>query len=185
MCFHLGSGRRTCSCAHGRLAEDGFACERYEGYLLYSERTILKSVHLSDENDLNSPVQPFENPTFFKNVIALAFDYSQETAGANRIFFSDVHFGNIQMINDDWTGRSVIAESKCISYPLCCCLINPLWKSKTASMRLCHFVELQCGFVVSVWFATVCQKDSPRLPRLVFSWCVLDVFLVSCFTYLL
>uniref|UniRef100_A0A669BG50 LDL receptor related protein 1B n=1 Tax=Oreochromis niloticus TaxID=8128 RepID=A0A669BG50_ORENI len=111
LCFHLGSGRRTCSCAHGRLAEDGFACERYEGYLLYSERTILKSIHLSDENDLNSPVQPFENPAFFKNVITLAFDYGQETAGANRIFFSDVHFGNIQMINDDWTGRSVIAEN--------------------------------------------------------------------------
>lgn len=112
LCFHLGSGRRTCSCAHGHLAEDGFACERYEGYLLYSERTILKSIHLSDENDLNSPVQPFENPGFFKNIIALAFDYSQNTAGANRIFFSDVHYGNIQMINDDWTGSSVIAESK-------------------------------------------------------------------------
>uniref|UniRef100_A0A8D2ZZH8 EGF-like domain-containing protein n=1 Tax=Scophthalmus maximus TaxID=52904 RepID=A0A8D2ZZH8_SCOMX len=111
LCFHLGSGRRTCSCAHGRLAEDGFACERYEGYLLYSERTILKSIHLSDENDLNSPVQPFENPTFFKNIIALAFDYGQKTGGTNRIFFSDVHFGNIQMINDDWTGRSVIAEN--------------------------------------------------------------------------
>uniref|UniRef100_A0A667ZSN6 EGF-like domain-containing protein n=1 Tax=Myripristis murdjan TaxID=586833 RepID=A0A667ZSN6_9TELE len=24
LCFHLGSGRRTCSCAHGHLAEDGF-----------------------------------------------------------------------------------------------------------------------------------------------------------------
>lgn len=112
LCFHLGSGRRTCSCAHGRLAEDGFACERYEGYLLYSERTILKSIHLSDETDLNSPLQPLENPGFFKNIIALAFDYSQDTDGTNRIFFSDVHYGNIQMINDDWTGRSVIAESK-------------------------------------------------------------------------
>lgn len=111
LCFHLGSGRRTCSCAHGRLAEDGFACERYEGYLLYSERTILKSIHLSDESDLNSPVQPFENPAFFKSAIALAFDYSQTTAGTNRIFYSDAHFGNIQMINDDWTGRSVVVES--------------------------------------------------------------------------
>lgn len=111
LCFHLGSGRRTCSCAHGRLAQDGFACERYEGYLLYSERTILKSIHLSDESDLNSPVQPFENPAFFKSAIALAFDYSQTTAGTNRIFYSDAHFGNIQMINDDWTGRSVVVES--------------------------------------------------------------------------
>ncbi|KAM9364417.1 LOW QUALITY PROTEIN: low-density lipoprotein receptor-related protein 1B-like [Pholidichthys leucotaenia] len=111
LCFHLGSGRRTCSCAHGRLAEDGFACERYNGYLLYSERTILKSIHLSDENDLNSPVQPFENPAFLKSAVAMAFDYSQKTTGTNRIFFSDVHFGNIQVINDDWTGRSIIAEN--------------------------------------------------------------------------
>ncbi|MEQ2283123.1 Low-density lipoprotein receptor- protein 1B [Ameca splendens] len=111
LCFHLGSGRRTCSCAHGRLADDGFACERYEGYLLFSERTILKSIHLSDENDLNSPVQPMENPAFFKNIVALAFDYSQSKSGTNRIFFSDAHYGNIQLINDDWTGRYIIAEN--------------------------------------------------------------------------
>uniref|UniRef100_A0A8C1IU80 Low density lipoprotein receptor-related protein 1Bb n=1 Tax=Cyprinus carpio TaxID=7962 RepID=A0A8C1IU80_CYPCA len=111
LCFHLGSGRRTCSCAHGYLAEDGFACQRYEGYLLYSERTILKSIHLSDESDLNSPLQPFENPDYFKNVIALAFDYRQQTSHHNRIFFSDIHFGNIQMINDDWSGRQVIVEN--------------------------------------------------------------------------
>uniref|UniRef100_A0A8C2AIS0 Low density lipoprotein receptor-related protein 1Bb n=1 Tax=Cyprinus carpio TaxID=7962 RepID=A0A8C2AIS0_CYPCA len=111
LCFHLGSGRRTCSCAHGYLAEDGFACQRYEGYLLYSERTILKSIHLSDESDLNSPLQPFENPDYFKNVIALAFDYRQQASHHNRIFFSDIHFGNIQMINDDWSGRQVIVEN--------------------------------------------------------------------------
>ncbi|KAG1968583.1 low-density lipoprotein receptor-related protein 1B [Pimephales promelas] len=111
LCFHLGSGRRTCSCAHGYLAEDGFACQRYGGYLLYSERTILKSIHLSDESDLNSPLQPFENPDYFKNVIALAFDYRQQSSHHNRIFFSDIHFGNIQMINDDWSGRQVIVDN--------------------------------------------------------------------------
>lgn len=112
LCFHLGSGRRTCSCAHGYLAEDGFACQRYEGYLLYSERTILKSIHLSDESDLNSPLQPFEKPEMFKNVIALAFDYRQHTSDHNRIFFSDIHYGNIQMVNDDWSGRQIIIDSK-------------------------------------------------------------------------
>lgn len=136
LCFHLGSGRRTCSCAHGRLAEDGFACERYEGYLLYSERTILKSIHLSDESDLNSPVQPFENPAFFKNVIALAFDYSQTTAGTNRIFFSDVHFGNIQMINDDWTGRASIAESRWISHSDGVLLFSPVNKKKNTCILI-------------------------------------------------
>lgn len=162
LCFHLGSGRRTCSCAHGRLADDGFACERYEGYLLYSERTIVKSIHLSDESDLNSPVQPFENPAYFKNAIALAFDYSQKTSGTNRIFFSDVHYGNIQVINDDWTGRSVIAESKCISYSynvstVYYSLHNLHNKSHSGDPHLhllCKFSSLhflQCGTFCVVW----------------------------------
>uniref|UniRef100_A0A8C9TUU4 Low density lipoprotein receptor-related protein 1Ba n=1 Tax=Scleropages formosus TaxID=113540 RepID=A0A8C9TUU4_SCLFO len=111
LCFHLGSGRKTCSCAHGYLAEDGLACERYDGYLLYSERTILKSIHLSDESNLNQPIRAYENPAYFKNVIALAFDYRQKSTGTNRIFFSDVHFGNIQVINDNWTDRSIIVEN--------------------------------------------------------------------------
>ncbi|XP_061081754.1 low-density lipoprotein receptor-related protein 1B-like [Conger conger] len=110
LCFYQGRGRRSCGCAHGFLSPEGLRCLRYEGYLLYSERTILKSVHLSDETDLNSPIRPYENPTLFRNVIALAFHHRHGAMGTNRIFFSDVHFGNIQMIDDDWTGHRVIAE---------------------------------------------------------------------------
>lgn len=72
----------------------------------------MKSIHLSDESDLNSPLQPFEKPEFFKNVIALAFDYRQHTSDHNRIFFSDIHYGNIQMVNDDWSGREILVDSK-------------------------------------------------------------------------
>uniref|UniRef100_A0A673K1S7 Low-density lipoprotein receptor-related protein 1B-like n=1 Tax=Sinocyclocheilus rhinocerous TaxID=307959 RepID=A0A673K1S7_9TELE len=111
LCFYLGNNRKTCACAHGYLAQDGLRCNRYEGYLLYSERTVLRSIHLSDENNLNSPIRAYENPNYFKNVIALAFDHRQKMHGTNRIFFSDVHYGNIQVINDDWTGRRVIAEN--------------------------------------------------------------------------
>uniref|UniRef100_A0A8C8LYL0 EGF-like domain-containing protein n=1 Tax=Oncorhynchus tshawytscha TaxID=74940 RepID=A0A8C8LYL0_ONCTS len=112
LCFHLGSGRRTCSCAHGYLAKDGLSCHQYDGYLLYSERSILRSIHLSDDSDLNSPIRPYENPAYFKNVIALAFHHRQQNSGGtNRIFYSDVHFGNIQVVNDDWTGRRVIVEN--------------------------------------------------------------------------
>uniref|UniRef100_A0A8C2AJR3 Low density lipoprotein receptor-related protein 1Ba n=1 Tax=Cyprinus carpio TaxID=7962 RepID=A0A8C2AJR3_CYPCA len=111
LCFYLGNNRKTCACAHGYLAQDGLSCNRYEGYLLYSERTILRSIHLSDENNLNSPISAYENPNYFKNVIALAFDHRQKVHGTNRIFLSDVHYGNIQVINDDWTGRRVIAEN--------------------------------------------------------------------------
>ena len=112
LCLYRGSSWRTCACAHGYLAEDGVTCRRHEGYLLYSGRTILKSIHLSDETNLNSPVRPYENPHYFKNVIALAFDYNQKRSGTNRIFYSDAHFGNIQLIKDNWEDRQVIVESK-------------------------------------------------------------------------
>lgn len=112
LCLYRGNSRRTCTCAHGYLAEDGVTCLRHEGYLLYSGRTILKSIHLSDETNLNSPIRPYENPHYFKNVIALAFDYNQRRKGTNRIFYSDAHFGNIQLIKDNWEDRQVIVESK-------------------------------------------------------------------------
>ena len=114
LCLYRGGGQRACACAHGMLAEDGASCREYAGYLLYSERTILKSIHLSDERNLNAPVQPFEDPEHMKNVIALAFDYRAGTSPGtpNRIFFSDIHFGNIQRINDDGSGRITIVESE-------------------------------------------------------------------------
>lgn len=112
------------------LSEDGVSCRDYDGYLLYSERTILKSIHLSDENNLNAPIKPFEDAEHMKNVIALAFDYRYGSKGSNRIFYSDIHFGNIQQINDDGTGRKTIVESECPRAsalgPLFCFLLNTL-----------------------------------------------------------
>ncbi|XP_066473947.1 prolow-density lipoprotein receptor-related protein 1 [Tiliqua scincoides] len=111
LCLYRGGGQRTCACAHGMLSEDSVSCRDYDGYLLYSERTILKSIHLSDENNLNAPIKPFEDGEHMKNVIALAFDYRHGSKGSNRIFYSDIHFGNIQQINDDGTGRRTIVEN--------------------------------------------------------------------------
>uniref|UniRef100_A0A674B2L0 LDL receptor related protein 1 n=1 Tax=Salmo trutta TaxID=8032 RepID=A0A674B2L0_SALTR len=112
LCLFRGNTERTCACAHGMLAEDGRGCRDYDGYLLYSERTILKSVHLSDEENLNAPIKPFEDPEHMKNVIALTFDYRGGGGkGANRIFFSDIHFGNIQQINDDGSDRKTLVEN--------------------------------------------------------------------------
>ncbi|XP_078803799.1 low-density lipoprotein receptor-related protein 1 isoform X7 [Oryzias latipes] len=112
LCLYRGNNQRTCACAHGMLAEDGRGCRDYDGYLLYSERTILKSVHLSDENNLNAPIKPFEDPEHMKNVIALSFDHRGGGGkGANRIFFSDIHFGNIQQISDDGSDRKTIVEN--------------------------------------------------------------------------
>lgn len=115
LCLYRGNGQRTCACAHGMLAEDECSCRDYDGYLLYSERTILKSVHLSDENNLNAPIKPFEDPEHMKNVIALTFDHRGGGGkGANRIFFSDIHFGNIQQISDDGSDRKTVVESEYI-----------------------------------------------------------------------
>uniref|UniRef100_A0A8C2HX74 Low-density lipoprotein receptor-related protein 1-like n=1 Tax=Cyprinus carpio TaxID=7962 RepID=A0A8C2HX74_CYPCA len=112
LCLYSGNGNRTCACAHGMLAEDGRSCRDYDGYLLYSERTILKSIHLSDETNLNAPIKPFEDPEHMKNVIALTFDYRGGGGkGANRIFYSDIHFGNIQQISDDGSDRKTIVEN--------------------------------------------------------------------------
>uniref|UniRef100_A0A4W5QI25 LDL receptor related protein 1 n=1 Tax=Hucho hucho TaxID=62062 RepID=A0A4W5QI25_9TELE len=112
LCLFRGNADRTCACAHGMLAEDGRGCRDYDGYLLYSERTILKSVHLSDEENRNAPIKPFEDPEHMKNVIALTFDYRGGGGkGANRIFFSDIHFGNIQQINDDGLDRKTVVEN--------------------------------------------------------------------------
>ncbi|XP_075055508.1 prolow-density lipoprotein receptor-related protein 1 [Mixophyes fleayi] len=111
LCLYRGGGQRTCACAHGMLAENGLSCREYDGYLLYSERTILKSIHLSDESSLNAPVKPFEDHEHMKNVIALAFDYQGSDKGGTRIFYSDIHFGNIQQINNDGTGRRTVVEN--------------------------------------------------------------------------
>uniref|UniRef100_A0A6Q2XLQ3 EGF-like domain-containing protein n=1 Tax=Esox lucius TaxID=8010 RepID=A0A6Q2XLQ3_ESOLU len=108
LCLFQGGTSRTCACAHGMLAEDGRGCRDYDSYLLYSERTILKSIHLLDETNLNAPIKPFEDPEHMKNVIALAFDFR---GGANRIFFSDIHFGNIQQINDDGSDLKKVVEN--------------------------------------------------------------------------
>lgn len=138
LCLFRGNGNRTCACAHGMLAEDGHSCRDYDGYLLYSERTILKSIHLSDETNLNAPIKPFEDPEHMKNVIALTFDYRGGGGkGANRIFYSDIHFGNIQQISDDGSDRKTIVESKCSIFFYSCslfCIVQIIWKKVT---RIC------------------------------------------------
>lgn len=149
LCLYRGNSWRTCACAHGYLAEDGVTCLRHEGYLLYSGRTILKSIHLSDETNLNSPIRPYENPRYFKNVIALAFDYNQRRKGTNRIFYSDAHFGNIQLIKDNWEDRQVIVESKYKNLYLNSFVEKSIiWISREIRMGIAcnNYIFLECIF---------------------------------------
>ncbi len=122
------------------LAEDGHSCRDYDGYLLYSERTILKSIHLSDETNLNAPIKPFEDPEHMKNVIALTFDYRGGGGkGANRIFYSDIHFGNIQQISDGSSDRKTVVESKCPIFSfivLLLCISHTIWMRLTVILTV-------------------------------------------------
>ncbi len=124
------------------LAEDGHSCRDYDGYLLYSERTILKSIHLSDETNLNAPIKPFEDPEHMKNVIALTFDYRGGGGkGANRIFYSDIHFGNIQQISDGSADRKTVVESKCPIFSfivLLLCIAHTIWMRLTVILTVRH-----------------------------------------------
>nr|XP_032823068.1 low-density lipoprotein receptor-related protein 1-like isoform X2 [Petromyzon marinus] len=114
LCLYRGARRRACACAHGLVAADGASCDAYDTYLLYSERSVLKSVHLFDERNLNSPVRNFEDAEHMRNAIALAFDYrsrSGSARGRHRIFFSDIHFANIQQVYEDGTERKVVVDN--------------------------------------------------------------------------
>uniref|UniRef100_A0AAX7UXR8 EGF-like domain-containing protein n=1 Tax=Astatotilapia calliptera TaxID=8154 RepID=A0AAX7UXR8_ASTCA len=166
LCLYRGKGQRTCACAHGMLAEDGRTCRDYDGYLLYSERTILKSVHLSDENNLNAPVKPFEDPEHMKNVIALTFDYRGGGGkGANRIFFSDIHFGNIQQISDDGSDRKTVVENvgsvEGLAYHRAWDMLY--WTSYTTSTITRHTVDQsRWGAVDRHTVVTMSGDDHPR-----------------------
>uniref|UniRef100_A0A8C1XQQ3 Low density lipoprotein receptor-related protein 1Aa n=1 Tax=Cyprinus carpio TaxID=7962 RepID=A0A8C1XQQ3_CYPCA len=170
LCLYRGNGQRTCACAHGMLAEDGQSCRDYDGYLLYSERTILKSVHLSDEYNLNAPIKPFEDPDHMKNVIALTFDYRGGGGkGANRIFYSDIHFGNIQQINDDGSDRKTVVENvgsvEGLAYHRAWDTL--FWTSYTTSTITRHTVD-QSHFhfaTNSLMFWTNWNEQSPSIMR--------------------
>ncbi|KAF5890991.1 low-density lipoprotein receptor-related protein 1B-like, partial [Clarias magur] len=110
LCLYLGAHRMSCSCAQGRLSADGAACQVDEVYLLYSEGAAFRSVHVSapgNQARSSTPVASYQHSEHFRNITALTFGYRRPRS---RIFFSDGVYRNIQVINDDWTGRRVLAE---------------------------------------------------------------------------
>ncbi|XP_077867776.1 low-density lipoprotein receptor-related protein 1-like, partial [Saccoglossus kowalevskii] len=105
LCFYLGNNKRKCTCAHGKLAEDGVSCEDFDAFLLYSERTIIKSIHLYDDSNPNQPYPAIEDEENIRNVIGLTFDSTEM-----RIYYTDIQKGNIQTVHYDGTGHRVIVS---------------------------------------------------------------------------
>ena len=63
------------------------------------------SINLHNEDDKNPPIAAIANDTHLRNVIGLSFDYK-----AKRIFFSDIHRGDIQAVSFDGQNFAVIVE---------------------------------------------------------------------------
>nr|CAB3263487.1 prolow-density lipoprotein receptor-related protein 1-like [Phallusia mammillata] len=101
LCFYLGDENRKCACAYGRLSDDNMTCQAYDRYILYSFRTVIRSIDVYDPTNLNEPFPLIENPKVMQSVVAMAMDY-----GGKRIFYSDMVKGNIYSINMKERGRS-------------------------------------------------------------------------------
>ncbi|XP_077997711.1 prolow-density lipoprotein receptor-related protein 1-like [Glandiceps talaboti] len=105
LCFYMGNNQKKCQCAHGQLAEDGLKCEAYDAFLLYSERNIIKSIDLFDENNPNQPNPEIKDEDNIRNVIGLAFDHVNR-----RIFYTDIQQGDIQMVRYNGSDHQVIVS---------------------------------------------------------------------------
>ncbi|XP_045484331.1 low-density lipoprotein receptor-related protein 1B [Pieris rapae] len=106
LCLWDGS-RARCACPHGDLASDNKTCKPYSSFIMYARVSKIDSIHLQDENNLNSPYPPIENKTLMRNAIALAYEYDTQT-----LLYSDIQRGSINIVHFNGSGHSVLLD-KC------------------------------------------------------------------------
>ncbi|XP_037895975.1 low-density lipoprotein receptor-related protein 1B isoform X2 [Glossina fuscipes] len=92
LCLYNGTSA-ICACTHSRVASDGLSCEPYDSFLLFSYRSTIESVHLTDHTNKNGPVKSIHNTTYMMNVIALSYDYERSL-----LFYSDVVLSTINAV---------------------------------------------------------------------------------------
>lgn len=111
LCFYRGpnfNNSYKCACAHGKISEsDNKTCEQYDAFVMFSRVTEIDSIHLDDENNLNSPYPSITNKDLMKNVIGLAFDYTQK-----RIIYSDIQRGRINWCFFNGTNHQTLVEKQ-------------------------------------------------------------------------
>ncbi|XP_053386774.1 protein sidekick-1-like isoform X2 [Mercenaria mercenaria] len=73
-------------------------------FLVFSHTFLLESIHLGDKN-FNASMFTLRNTTFLRRVVALTFDYENET-----IFYSEIIRGEIQAVSFDGTNIRVVVE---------------------------------------------------------------------------
>lgn len=106
LCLLNSEDKATCTCSYGQLDEDDKSCKDYDAYLLFSEVTSIRGIHMINENNLNPPVQPMQNRTYMKNVIGLSFDYKRQ-----RIFYSDIQRSEIGSISLNGSHFKILARN--------------------------------------------------------------------------
>ncbi|XP_043066692.1 low-density lipoprotein receptor-related protein 1 isoform X1 [Drosophila bipectinata] len=102
LCLFNGT-TAVCACAHSRLAADGVTCEPYENFLLFSYRSNIESIHMTDHSNKNWPVQMISNSTLMRNVIAISYNYEEQL-----VYYSDVQLSTINQVHFNGSGQRVL-----------------------------------------------------------------------------
>ncbi|XP_046809386.1 low-density lipoprotein receptor-related protein 1 [Lucilia cuprina] len=104
LCLYNGTSA-LCACSHSRVASDGVSCEPYDSFLLFSHRSTIESVHLTDHLDKNGPVRSIRNSTMMVNVIALTYDYENSI-----LYYSDMVLSTINAVNFNGSNNRVLVS---------------------------------------------------------------------------
>ncbi|KAH9370046.1 hypothetical protein HPB48_001923 [Haemaphysalis longicornis] len=107
LCLYKGDHGHTCACSHGRVAPDGRTCQDYEAFVMFSRVRTIDSIHMMDETNLNAPFPSISSAEFMRNIIGLAFDYSER-----RIFYSDIQRGSINSVHFNGSGHTVLVQKQ-------------------------------------------------------------------------
>ncbi|XP_037511191.1 low-density lipoprotein receptor-related protein 1 [Rhipicephalus sanguineus] len=107
LCLYKGDNGHACACSHGRVAPDGRTCQDYEAFVMFSRVRTIDSIHMMDETNLNAPFPSISSSEFMRNIIGLAFDYSER-----RIFYSDIQRGSINSVHFNGSGHTVLVQKQ-------------------------------------------------------------------------
>lgn len=102
ICLFNGS-YATCTCAHGKLDQDGKSCVEYDAFILFSRVSSLESIHITDANDKNPPIARIESKEYMKNSVGLAFNHK-----AKVIYYSDLQKSTLNQVSFDGQRHQVL-----------------------------------------------------------------------------
>lgn len=140
LCLYNGTSV-VCACAHSNLAADGVTCEPYENFLLFSYRSNIESIHMTDHTNKNWPIQLISNVTLMRNVIAISYNYEEQL-----VYYSDVLLNTINQVHFNGSGHRVLLTQQKRVEGLAYDMVNEqlFWTSNNdAAIRSLELLHLQ------------------------------------------